>query len=164
MSTFSSNKLSKSIVVSACSSNVPWGQEGSDRSSCVADKTWSHSKIWTYFVFIWICFKTYIVLWFSCEKGSEKKEKYHAFIKILVINCKNWVSGCRSPDPLILLDMVGCQDQIIFSSKSFQEIIDLGLGLCISRFVDFPRFGRLSEANHVLIKKFQETANLGLGL
>ena len=105
MSTFSSNKLSKSIVVSACSSNVPWGQEGSDRSSCVADKTWSHSKIWTYFVFIWICFKTYIVLWFSCEKGSEKKEKYHAFIKILVINCKNWVSGCRSPDPLILLDM-----------------------------------------------------------
>ena len=131
MSTFSSNKLSKSIVVSACSSSVPWGQEGSDRSSCVADKTWSHSKIWTYFVFIWICFKTYIVLWFSCEKGSEKKEKYHAFIKILVINCKNWVSGCRSPDPLILLDMVGCQDQIIFSSKSFQEIIDVGLGLCI---------------------------------
>ena len=95
---------------------------------------------------------------------GKKKEKYHAFIKILVINCKNWVSGCRSPDPLILLDMVGCQDQIIFSSKSFQEIINLGLGLCISRFVDFPRFGRLSEANHVLIKKFQETANLGLGL
>ena len=101
---------------------------------------------------------------FLAKMDRKKKEKYHAFIKILVINCKNWVSGCRSPDPLILLDMVGCQDQIIFSSKSFQEIIDLGLGLCISRFVDFPRFGRLSEANHVLIKKFQETANLGLGL
>ena len=74
VSTFSSNKLSKSIVVSACSSNVPWGQEGSDRSSCVADKTWSHSKIWTYFVFIWICFKTYIFLWCSCEKGSGRNQ------------------------------------------------------------------------------------------
>ena len=56
--------------------------------------------------------------------------------------------------------MVGCQDQIIFSSKSFQEIINLGLGLCISRFVDFPRFGRLPEANHVLIKKSHQPSGL----
>ena len=56
--------------------------------------------------------------------------------------------------------MVGCQDQIIFSSKSFQEIIKLGLGLCISRFVDFPRFGRLPEANHVLIKKSHQPSGL----